>query len=90
MIASEARVKGAVSEMEEEGILDAAAVAIMSVLDSILPFCWRAGDGETEEVKGKVNFVITEQIWNSDPCNLLFTKYMDAVEKANAERQKKW
>ena len=48
MSASEARVNGAVSEiMEEDGvILDAAAVAVMNVLDNILILpSYFAGEG---------------------------------------------
>lgn len=43
IFASEARVNGAESEMMEDDGVTFAAVAVMNVLDNMLPFCLRAG-----------------------------------------------
>ena len=46
IFASEARVNGAVSEIMEDNGATLVVVAVMSVLNNILPFCSREGEGE--------------------------------------------
>lgn len=61
ILASDARVNGAVSEIMEEDGATLGAVAVMNVLDNILPFCvcveagWRVTEDECLAPKWKVS-----------------------------------